>query len=44
MFVPQAGKTALNQNTLILIPSASFAVWCPRFETEEMKNKHANVW
>lgn len=40
MFVPQAGKTAFNQSTLILIISISFAVLCPRFETEETKNKH----
>lgn len=40
MFVPQAGKTAFNQSTLILITRVSFAVWCPRFETEETKNKH----
>ena len=40
MFVPQAGKTAFNQSTLILIIRVSFAVWCPRFETEETKNKH----
>lgn len=41
MFVPQAGKTAFNQSTFILIIRVSFAVWCPRFETEETKNKHA---
>lgn len=41
MFVPQAGKTALNQSTLILIIHVSFAVWCPRFETKETKNKHS---
>lgn len=41
MFVPQAGKTALNQSTFILIIPVSFAVWCPCFETEETKNKHA---
>lgn len=41
MFVPQAGKTAFNHSTLILIIRVSFAVWCPRFETEETQNKHA---
>lgn len=41
MFVPQAGKTVFNQSTLILIIRVSFAVWRPRFETEETKNKHA---
>lgn len=41
MFVPQAGKTAFNQSTFILITRVSFAVWCPCFETEETKNKHA---
>lgn len=37
----QAGKTAFNQSTLILIILVSFAVWCPRFETEETENKHS---
>lgn len=41
MFVPQAGKTAFNQSTFILIIPVSFAVWCPCFETEETKNKQA---
>lgn len=41
MFVPQAGKTVFNQSTLILIVRVSFAVWCPRFETQETQNKHA---
>ncbi len=41
MFVPQAGKTAFNQSTLVLIIRVSFAVLCPHFETKITKNKHA---
>lgn len=41
MFVLPAGKIAFNQSTLILIILVSSAVCCPRFETEETKNKHS---
>lgn len=43
MFVPHAGKTAFNLNALILIIRVSLAVWCPRSETKETKNKHGTL-